>query len=196
METLYFSFDIESDGPVPGINSLMSIGIAIIDANKKIRYAYEINLKPLESAQQDENKVIILSKNKDRYDYLTKDQQDPQEIFSIFKIIIDYLNKKYIIIPIAWSASSDWQFLNYYFCKFTGSNPVGNYCKCISSYLWSVTKSKDHNIDDELYKKYEEEYKEKKYGPLTNAKYQGFIFINIFDNNTLNNSILSNYIVN
>ena len=52
-EKLFLSFDIESDGPTPMTNNLLSIGIIGITMDEKIIFEYEANIEPLVTHVQD-----------------------------------------------------------------------------------------------------------------------------------------------
>lgn len=182
-KTLYLSFDIESDGPVPSLNSMLSFGVYILDIDKNCYLSFEQTLKPLENAQQNKDTMEFWNKNKEAYIYSTTNQQEPQIVFTELSNKIKKLKENYIIVPIAWPACFDWQWFNYYFWKFTGENPLGYSCKCIGSYLWGISQKEYHNVDDTLCKKYEDPKLVSTHKPLDDAKYQGVLFVNALKNN-------------
>lgn len=53
MTETYISTDIETDGPIPGVNSMLSLGSVAFDAAGKEIAAFEINLATLPGASPD-----------------------------------------------------------------------------------------------------------------------------------------------
>lgn len=48
---IFLSFDIEADGPAPGLNSMLSLGFVGINEEGKFVFQYEANLNPLPDAK-------------------------------------------------------------------------------------------------------------------------------------------------
>ena len=55
MATIYISCDVETDGPAPGLNSMLSIGCAAFDKNGKMISTFSANLEELEGSSADED---------------------------------------------------------------------------------------------------------------------------------------------
>jgi hypothetical protein len=51
----YISVDIESDGPCPGINSMLQFGAVFYDPQGKTVRELDLNIFPVEGAVQDQN---------------------------------------------------------------------------------------------------------------------------------------------
>ena len=52
MEEIYVSTDIETDGPAPGLNSMLSFGSAAFLGNKTLLTTFSANLEILEGAAE------------------------------------------------------------------------------------------------------------------------------------------------
>lgn len=50
---MFLSFDIEADGPCPGLNSMLSFGMAGFTPDARIVFEYEANLFPLPDTKPD-----------------------------------------------------------------------------------------------------------------------------------------------
>ena len=50
MREIYVSTDIETDGPIPGINSMLSVGSAAYSADKILISTFSANLETLPEA--------------------------------------------------------------------------------------------------------------------------------------------------
>lgn len=176
---LFLSFDIESDGPSPGLNSMLAMGWAGFDEQGQLVFEYEANLKPLPDAypnvktmtwwRQPENAVA--------WEYLQKNQRDPAEVCREFASQMERLAATYTLEPVAWPASFDWQYFNYYCHRFLGRNPLGYSAMCIESYIWALTQKHGsgdvHRADLVMYKdpKYPHTHRS-----LDDAKEQGAMF--------------------
>lgn len=66
-ENVYFSFDVEADGPSPCRNSMMSLGVALLDENKTILNTWECNFKPLDGHVQDSDTMEWWAKKTKRH---------------------------------------------------------------------------------------------------------------------------------
>ena len=52
-EECYVSVDVETDGPIPGVHSMLSLGAAAFDAEWSPRGTWSANLEPLPEAAED-----------------------------------------------------------------------------------------------------------------------------------------------
>jgi hypothetical protein len=113
----YFVCDVESDGEIPPLYSMVCFGCVKIDNNlDKIFYG---KTKPI----SDNYKINALQiSNISREEHLTFD--DPKEVFLNFK---DYVLSNTIGHPIFISdnLAYDWSWINWYFHNFLGENPFG-----------------------------------------------------------------------
>ena len=55
MELIYCFLDIEVDGPTPGENSMLSLGLAAFDEDEREVGVFETNLETLEDARGAED---------------------------------------------------------------------------------------------------------------------------------------------
>lgn len=109
--------DVESDGPIPSEYSMVCFGAVVVDNNLNKTFYGEI--KPVSDKWIPDALAIS---GISREQHLTFDE--PFFVMDNFKKWID---KNSIGRPIFISDNNgfDWQFINYYFHKYTGSNPFG-----------------------------------------------------------------------
>lgn len=111
--------DVESDGPCPGLYSMVSFG-AVIVAPALNRTFYSDVLRPLHAAESIPEALAISG--------VTREQQlagaHPLNAMQMFR---DFLNLACRGRPMFVSDNNgfDWQFINYYFHMFCGGNPFG-----------------------------------------------------------------------
>jgi hypothetical protein len=180
---LFLSFDIESDGPVPELFSMRSFGFAGFTPDGTLIFEFERNLRRLNNAgERKETVEWFQTEAKEAWEYLNMNQVEPEEAIKDLSTEIEKLQEKYVLVPLAWPIMFDWQFINYYFYKFIGYNPLGYNGICSGSYARAHLKKIDLHTDINL-----EKYDDPKYiythKALDDAKTQGAQFVNIYKEN-------------
>lgn len=108
--------DVESDGPIPNVYSMVCFGAVIVeDGLTKTFYG---KTKPISHKFQAE--ALSIS-GISREEHMTFD--DPKEVMLEFKNWLSENCKNPVFI--SDNPAFDWQWINYYFHYFTGSNPFG-----------------------------------------------------------------------
>jgi DNA polymerase III alpha subunit (gram-positive type) len=139
---IYLSFDVETDGPTPMINNLLSIGIVGLTLNEEIIYRFEANILPLEYHQQDKKTMDFWLKpqQEQSWNHLLTNQRYYMDVFNQLSDELKELTNTYNIHFIAQPACFDWMFLKCYYeqAKLHSTNPdnfydIGFKCECIST---------------------------------------------------------------
>jgi len=136
-QTTYISIDIEADGPVPGLHSMLSLGaVAFEAANPTPISAFTRNLVPLPGATQHPDTMEWWSKRQDLYLATTVDAISPDQAMIEFDEWISTLpgSKVAVGYPICF----DWGFVNWYFHRFVGRNPLGISGQDIKSFASAI----------------------------------------------------------
>jgi len=108
--------DVESDGPIPPIYSMICFGAVLVDDLSKTFYG---KTKPIsENYQPDTLQISGFS----RKEHLTFDP--PMVVMQNFRTWIQE-NSKGRPIFISDNPAYDWQFINYYFHFYLRGNPFG-----------------------------------------------------------------------
>jgi hypothetical protein len=183
---LFLSFDIESDGPAPGLNSMLAMGWAGFDETGQLVFEYEAHLTPLPEAVPNDKTMSWwkLPENQTAWDYVQTDQRDPGEVCRECASHLERLAATYTLEPVAWPAAFDWQYINYYFNRFLGRNPLGYSAMCIEAYIWALTQKASSN---DVHKSDLAAYKDPQYPhthrALDDAKEQGVMFYRAWASN-------------
>ena len=113
----WISIDIETDGLYPPDYSMLSIGAVIVEEGFSKTFYRE--LKPI-SNNYSATALAICSFTREQ----TLNFPQPQQVMQEFK---DWIESSSIGKPYFISDNNgfDWQFINYYFHKYTDSNPFG-----------------------------------------------------------------------
>ena len=140
---VYISTDVESSGSIPGPYSMLSLGACDVD-NPSLTFYRE--LKPIMAAYEvDALKVAVrgLESLKDLLDlseynpddplfnpakvmnHLTQYGQDQRQAMLEFADWVEDVAQERKPVFVAFNATYDWSFVNWYFKNFVGKNPFG-----------------------------------------------------------------------
>lgn len=113
----YIMVDIESDGPIPGDYSIVCFGAVIVEPS--LERSFYGQLKPISDSFIPEALAVS---GFSRDDCLAFD--DPKTVMQQF---LDWLksNCKGRMMFVSDNNGFDWQFINWYFHHFLGTNPFG-----------------------------------------------------------------------
>lgn len=114
----YIVVDVEADGPYPGDYSMVCFGAVVVEPTLSKTFYGEI--KPISDKWIPEALAVS---------GITRPQHfkmpHPQETMREFKDWLEFVSKGKPIF-ISDNLAFDWQWINYYFHKYTGSNPFGH----------------------------------------------------------------------
>jgi hypothetical protein len=187
--TMYLSIDVETDGPVPGLYSMISLGLAGFTIQKDLVWEMEINLFPIEGASRDPNTMIWWEHpdQKEAWAHLMKNRQQPKEAMIQLANDIEKLKLQYRVVTIAWPSCFDWMFIHWYMHKFVGNNPLGRRAKCADTYAWAISRTTHPNVSiAPLLEDWEDNRFTHSHKALDDAKDQGAKFINMLNEMTKN----------
>lgn len=113
----YVMVDVETDGPIPADYSMICFGAVIID--ETLNRTFYGQLRPI-SEQWIPEALTISGFTRDEILHF----DDPKEVMNRFNGWLQ-LNRKDSLFFISDNNGFDWQFINYYFHHFLGTNPFG-----------------------------------------------------------------------
>lgn len=181
---LYLSIDVETDGPIPGMYSMLSLGLAGFTLDNQLVWEREINFLPLEGAGTYHKTMEWWSQpeQKEAWEHLMRNRQSPHEAMIRLSLELQKLKMQYRVFTIAWPACFDWMFLHWYMHRFVGENPLGRSAKCAGTYAWAISRTIHPNISiDTLLDSWEDDRFQHSHKALDDAKEQGAKFINMLN---------------
>jgi len=113
----YIVVDVEADGPVPGIYSMVSFGAVIVEPSLSKTFYGEV--KPITNSWIPEALAISGFSREQHLEF-----EDPMPVIQRFDRWIKENSKGHPIF-ISDNLAFDYQWINYYFHFFTGKNPFG-----------------------------------------------------------------------
>ncbi len=135
---IYVSTDIEADGPVPGIYSMLSFASAAYTADKQLLGTFTANLDTLPEAQVHPDTKVWWDKNPKAWKICRRNCQTPSEAI---KKYVEWLNK----LPgkpvfVGYPAAYDFMFIYWYLIKFNGDSPFSHSALDIKTFAMAVLK--------------------------------------------------------
>lgn len=124
-DELYWSVDIETDGPIPGENSMLSLGAVAVTLNGVEHAAFSINICCLLGANQDPRTMEFWADNQEAWEATLDNQHHPQDAMKAFVKFVEAQAKKDGRAPVfvAYPAGFDFMFVYWYMIKFAGRSP-------------------------------------------------------------------------
>ena len=191
---LFLSFDIESDGPSPAINNMLSIGIVGITMEETIVFEYEANMEPLEGHIPDETCMNTFWRKPKQilaWDHLQRNRRNYRDVFEELSTKFNELASIYNLRFVAYPACFDWMFLKCYYelakqqkqlddpdqCLYD----IGYRCECAST-LWDTYKTLHHISNkhaNQLFKEWGEFNERSNHMALADATVQGKVYIRV-----------------
>jgi len=147
---IYFSCDVESDGPIPGQNSMLSFGVAafLYDPNQ----APETNEKPIATFQANLMTLYGATSDPKTMDWWAKPEQaaawkacqaDPKSPVDVMRGFVAWVDK--IVRPrgatpvmVAYPAGYDFTFLYWYMVRFAERSPFSFSCLDIKTFAMAT----------------------------------------------------------
>lgn len=119
---LYLSVDVEADGPIPGVNSMLSFGAAVFNDQKQLISTFSSNLELLPGATPDPETSEWWKGHPEAYAATREDTQSPLSAMTEFETWCRQ-NFQEQLVFVGYPASYDFMFLYWYFHRFLGRMP-------------------------------------------------------------------------
>lgn len=139
MSDLYLSTDIETDGPVPGLNSMLSLGSAAYSADKRLLATFSVNLHTLADASADPETEAWWATQPEAWQACRLNPESPQPAMLRYVAWIKSLGGTPIFV--AYPVVFDFAFVYTYLMRFAGENPFGYRAVDVRSYAMAVLKA-------------------------------------------------------
>ena len=138
---IYVSTDVETDGPIPGPNSMLSFGsvaFSIENNSIKIIDSFYSNLDLLDGAKPDPSTTEFWKKNQEAYELTRKDTKHPQLAMQQYHSWLKELPGTPVFV--GYPATFDFMFVYWYLMNFVGDSPFSFSALDIKTYAMSMLK--------------------------------------------------------
>ena len=167
---IFISVDVETAGPIPGKFSLLSIGAC--DAYDDAR-SFSVELKPINN-KFDPKALEVTGLS---LEALTERGETPEAAMSAFGAWASGLaGEEGALVFVGFNAPFDWSFMNYYFHRYTGSNPFGFTALDIKALYMGATGSSWADTRSSQIAKHLSPKRRGDHDALHDARYQAELF--------------------
>lgn len=187
---IYISLDVEADGPVPGLYSMLSLGaVAFMESESPdgydILHKFDTTFEPLPDAKRHPETMQWWAKqSKEAWETATKNPGKPKHVMTLFRTWLSNLEIAYSapLVAVGYPASFDFSFVHYYGMRFLKEYVLGYSCIDIESYAMQAygipySDMKEDvmaTLSPQLFEGLSENYSHK---AVEDAKRQGIIFM-------------------
>lgn len=136
MDELYVSTDVETDGPIPGPHSMLSLGSAVYLADKTLLATFSANLETLEGATAHPHTAAWWATQPDAWAACRHNLEPPAAAMQRYVAWLKALPGKPVFV--AYPVGFDFMFVNWYLLRFVGENPFTHAALDMKSFAMAV----------------------------------------------------------
>lgn len=183
MQEIYVSTDVETNGPIPALFSMLSFGSAAFKADGPLVSTFEANLELLPGAGENPDTMKWwLEQNKEAYDTTRQNLQDPKVAMKKYVEWLKALPGKPVFV--GYPAGFDFLFVYWYLMAFAGESPFSFSALDIKTYVMAVLKSEYRESTKRNMPKRWFSNRPHTHKAIDDALEQGELFINILKEHT------------
>ena len=133
---IYVSTDVETDGPIPGPHSMLSIGSAAYRDDGSLLDTFSANLLPLVGASPDPKTMSWWDTQPEAWAAHRQSPLAADEVMPRCAAWLDGLASQHKgrLVFVAWPAGFDFSFVYWYLIRFAGRSPFGHSALDMRSY--------------------------------------------------------------
>jgi hypothetical protein len=138
---IYYSTDVEANGQIPGIYSMLSLGCAAFTGEGKLLGTYSANLDVLSGAKEDPDTMAWWRTQPKAWEECRQNTRHPEIVMKEFiKWVwsIKYNGEKISPVFVGYPAGFDFTFVYYYLMAFAGESPFSFSALDIKSFAMAV----------------------------------------------------------
>jgi hypothetical protein len=135
---IYVSTDVETDGPIPGPHSMLSLASAAYLADKTLIGTFSANLEMLPGASGHPETMKWWETQTEAWVACRKDLRSPEQVMREYAAWLDNLPGKPVFV--GYPVVFDYMFVQWYLHKFTGSSPFSYFALDIKTYAMALLK--------------------------------------------------------
>ena len=135
-EEIYVSTDVESDGPIPGPNSMLSLGSAAYRADKRLHATFTANLQTLPGAAADPKTAAWWKTQPEAWAACRRDPEAPEAAMARYLEWLERLPGQPVFV--GYPAAFDFLFVYWYLMRFTGRSPFSHSALDIKTYAMAL----------------------------------------------------------
>ena len=120
----YVSIDIEADGPVPGLHSMLSLGAAVFSSDGGLKETFSANLEALPEAHEDVRTMRWWASQPAAWEACRAQTQKPEQAMRSFHAWVELQARLHgLPVMVAFPAAYDAMWVQWYLHRFIGDDP-------------------------------------------------------------------------
>jgi len=123
-DEIYVSTDVETDGPIPGPHSMLSLGSAAFQPTGELMVTFSANLELLEGAAPHPATMEWWGRNPEAWQAARTDPQPPADVMRRYATWVKALPGRPVFV--AYPAGFDFTFVYWYLHRFAGESPFSH----------------------------------------------------------------------
>lgn len=135
---IYVSTDVETDGPIPGVYSMLSFASAAYLPDKQLIGTFSANLETLPGAVTHPKTMEWWQTQPEAWHACRVDVQNPASALQNYLAWLKALPG--LPVFVAYPAAFDFLFVYWYMIRFTGESPFSHSALDIKSYAMAMLK--------------------------------------------------------
>ncbi|MBI2118376.1 MAG: 3'-5' exoribonuclease [Elusimicrobia bacterium] len=136
---IYVSTDVEADGPIPGVNSMLSFGSAAYLADKTLVSTFSANLETLPDAVENPKTMEWWRSQPEAWNACRQNLQPPEKAMKSYLLWLKSLPGHPVFV--GYPAAYDFLFVYWYLIRFTGESPFSHSALDIKTLAMILLKS-------------------------------------------------------
>ncbi|OGR78995.1 MAG: exonuclease [Elusimicrobia bacterium RIFCSPLOWO2_02_FULL_39_32] len=174
---IYVSTDVEADGPIPGINSMLSFGSAAYWADKTLVGTFTSNLETLPDAVENPKTMEWWRSQPEAWNACHQNLEPPEKAMKNYLLWLKSLPG--LPVFVGYPAAYDFLFVYWYLIRFTGESPFSHSALDIKTLAMVLLKSGYRNATKKSMPKEWFDSFPHTHRALDDAIEQGALFCNI-----------------
>lgn len=136
---IYVSTDVEADGPIPGIYSMLSFGSAAYLADKTLMGTFTTNLETLPGAVAHPKTMEWWQGKPDAWKACRENLQNPEKAMTDYLVWLKSLPG--LPVFVGYPAAYDFMFVYWYLMRFVGESPFSHSALDIKTLAMALLKT-------------------------------------------------------
>jgi hypothetical protein len=138
LREIYVSTDIETDGPVAGKHSMLSIGSAAYLADKELLGTFSANLETLPASAPDPKTAAWWATQPEAWSACRQNLEAPAVALKRYLAWLKAFGGRPVFV--GYPAAFDFSFVYWYLTEFAGENPFGYSAIDIKTYAMALLR--------------------------------------------------------
>lgn len=124
-DDVFVAIDVETNGAIPGINALLSLGAEAYTNDGRAIDFFQMNIKQPFGTLPDKSTMDFWANNQTAYKLATADQQDVQMVMYAFSDFLTRMKEYGKPVFLAYPTAFDTMWVYWYLVRYTGESPIG-----------------------------------------------------------------------